>query len=167
MKTTLTLAICAAIGVLAHADTTITISTNVITPAVKRFGIDLAQINYYDSNQQLKEHIHNNPGFEGILYQSIVQIGSGQTTRLLAQAMRDCGSKTEISVIDEHADRTIDSLVTRVTRARFEDVEVQEWIKLGPGDILFCDTSHIFFPGTDVDKLLNEHYNKAFNPKYK
>lgn len=83
MKTTLTLAICAAIGVLAHADTTITISTNVITPAVKRFGIDLAQINYYDSNQQLKEHIHNNPGFEGILYQSIVQIGSGTATNAI------------------------------------------------------------------------------------
>ncbi len=83
MKTTLTLAICAALGALAHADTTITISTNVITPAVKRFGIDLAQINYYDSNQQLKEHIHNNPGFEGILYQSIVQIGSGTATNAI------------------------------------------------------------------------------------
>ena len=86
----------------------------------------------------------------------IVQIGSGQTTRLLAQAVRDCGSKTEISVIDENADRTIDSLVTRVTRARFEDVEVQEWMKLTAGDILVCDTTHIFFPGTDVDKLLTE-----------
>ena len=51
-----------------------------ITSGVKPFGIDLAQINYYDSAQVLKEHVHNNPGFEGILYQSIVQMGAGTAT---------------------------------------------------------------------------------------
>ena len=80
MKTILTLATLAALCALAHADTTITIGTNVVTPTVKHFGMDLAQINYYDSGQVLKEHIHNNPGFEGILYQSIVPIGSGTAT---------------------------------------------------------------------------------------
>ena len=63
-----------------QAATTINITTNICTPAVKHFGIDLGAINYYDSGQMMKELVFANPGFEGLIYQSIVQIGSGTAT---------------------------------------------------------------------------------------
>jgi hypothetical protein len=50
----------------ALADTTITIQTNVVTPGVRRLGLNIAMINYYDSGQLMKELLFNNPGFEGL-----------------------------------------------------------------------------------------------------
>jgi hypothetical protein len=64
----------------AWADTTITISTNVVTPDVRRLGLDIAMINYYDSGQLLKELVFNNPGFEGLLFSSVIQLGAGTAT---------------------------------------------------------------------------------------
>jgi hypothetical protein len=66
-------------GPPARAATTITVSTNVLVPQVKRFGIGLAQHNYYDSAQMMKELLFRNPGFEGQLYQSVVRLGPGGT----------------------------------------------------------------------------------------
>ncbi|MFA6544808.1 MAG: immunoglobulin domain-containing protein [Limisphaerales bacterium] len=66
-------------GAPAHAATTINLSTNVLVPQVKRFGIGLAQHNYYDSAQMMKELLFRNPGFEGQLYQSVVRLGPGGT----------------------------------------------------------------------------------------
>ncbi|MCC6972239.1 MAG: hypothetical protein IT434_18655, partial [Phycisphaerales bacterium] len=72
------LALAAAQG--ARAATTITLSTNVVVPGVRPFGIGLAQVNYYDSGQMMKELLFRNPGFEGLLYQSIVRIGPATAT---------------------------------------------------------------------------------------
>jgi hypothetical protein len=63
-----------------HAVTTIDISTNAAVTAVKRFGINLGYNNYYDSGQMLKELVFNNPGFEGLLFQSAIHIGGGTST---------------------------------------------------------------------------------------
>jgi alpha-L-arabinofuranosidase len=62
------------------AATTIDVSTNVLVPSVKRMGIDFGMINYYDSGQVMKELVFRNPGFEGLLFQSVVAIGSGTAT---------------------------------------------------------------------------------------
>lgn len=64
----------------ARAATTITLSTDVVVPGVRPFGIGLAQVNYYDSGQMMKELLFRNPGFEGLLYQSIVRIGPATAT---------------------------------------------------------------------------------------
>ncbi len=61
------------------ADTVIEVSDTVVRPQVQRFGIGLAQHNYYDSNQMMKELLFRNPGFEGQLFQSVVRLGPGGT----------------------------------------------------------------------------------------
>lgn len=63
----------------ANAATTIEVSGQVLQPGVKRFGIGLAQHNYYDSAQMMKELLFRNPGFEGLLFQSVVRLGPGGT----------------------------------------------------------------------------------------
>ena len=73
----------AALLLLAHltaqAATTIEISGTAIRTNVQRFGINLAQHNYYDSGQMMKELLFRNPGFEGLLFQSVVRLGPGGT----------------------------------------------------------------------------------------
>lgn len=70
-------ALCA--GSVLSAPTNIDVGTAVVQPGVKRFGIGLAQHNYYDSAQMMKELLFRNPGFEGLLYRSVVRLGPGAT----------------------------------------------------------------------------------------
>jgi hypothetical protein len=63
----------------ARAATTIEVADQVLQSGVKRFGIGLAQHNYYDSAQMMKELLFRNPGFEGLLFQSAVRLGPGGT----------------------------------------------------------------------------------------
>lgn len=63
-----------------EAATVINVSTNVAVAAVKRFGIGLAQHNYYDSGQMMKELLFRNPGFEGLLFRSVVRLGTNATS---------------------------------------------------------------------------------------
>jgi hypothetical protein len=67
------------LAALSRADTVINVDNTVLRPGVQRFGIGLAQHNYYDSNQMMKELLFRNPGFEGLLYQSVVRLGQGGT----------------------------------------------------------------------------------------
>ncbi|MCC6355695.1 MAG: hypothetical protein IT577_17535 [Verrucomicrobiae bacterium] len=78
--------LCATASVLALpalSETTITITTNVAVPDARRFGINLGQVNYYDSNQLMKELLYRNPGFEGQMWQSIVPVGSATATNAI------------------------------------------------------------------------------------
>ena len=64
----------------AHADTTINVSSTIQVADVRRFGIDIPQVNYYDSNQLLKDFIFvRNANFEGQIYQSVVRCGPNGT----------------------------------------------------------------------------------------
>jgi hypothetical protein len=63
----------------APAATVINVSTNVAVAGVRRFGIGLAQHNYYDSGQMMKELLFRNPGFEGLLFRSVVRLGTNAT----------------------------------------------------------------------------------------
>ena len=83
----------------------------------------------------------------------IVEVGSGHSTRFLARAVADGGLDTEIVAIDPQPRATlagldIDWIATPVQR-------VAAFPALGPGDILFIDSSHQLKPGSDVDFILN------------
>ncbi|HBJ87720.1 MAG TPA: hypothetical protein DDZ88_28465 [Verrucomicrobiales bacterium] len=65
------------LAALSRADTVINVDNTVLRPGVQRFGIGLAQHNYYDSAQMMKELLFRNPGFEGLLFQSVVRLGPG------------------------------------------------------------------------------------------
>jgi len=68
-----------ALAAFSRADTVIHVDDTVLRTNTRRFGICLAQHNYYDSHQMMKELLFRNPGFEGLLYQSLVRLGPGGT----------------------------------------------------------------------------------------
>jgi hypothetical protein len=73
--------------------TTIEVSNTVTVPAVKRFGVNLGDNNYWDS-PMVKNLFFDNPGFEGLLYRSVVQCASGAAngcTDNLAQSVWPSG----------------------------------------------------------------------------
>src|SRR6266567_555175 len=61
---------------VANAATNIDVSARVGVASVKRFGINLGWMNYYDSGQIMKNLIFRNPGFEGQVYRSIVRVAT-------------------------------------------------------------------------------------------
>jgi len=63
----------------ARAQTDIEVTGETQVAAVRAFGIGLAQHNYYDSAQMMKELLFRNPGFEGLLFQSVVPLGGNGT----------------------------------------------------------------------------------------
>ncbi|HEX2554763.1 MAG TPA: class I SAM-dependent methyltransferase [Microvirga sp.] len=83
----------------------------------------------------------------------IVEIGSGHSTRFLARAVADGGLDTQITCIDPAPRATLQALAVRHVPALLADADPSVFEALGPGDILFIDSSHIAMPGTDVDRL--------------
>ena len=85
--------------------------------------------------------------------QRIIEVGSGHSTRFMAQAIHDGGMRTHLHSIDPEPRREIDAICTEITRATVEGVPRSRFRELAAGDILFVDCSHIAMPGTDVDYL--------------
>lgn len=85
----------------------------------------------------------------------IVEIGSGHSTRFLARAVRDGGLTTSITAIDPAPRADIAGLGVRHERRLLADRD-PVLAQLGPGDILFVDSSHVAMPGTDVDRLVGD-----------
>ncbi|HEX2527125.1 MAG TPA: class I SAM-dependent methyltransferase [Geminicoccus sp.] len=87
----------------------------------------------------------------------IVEIGSGHSTRFLAQAIADAGSPTELHCIDPEPRADIQALPLSHHARRLEELDAQALAALlGPGDILFVDSSHLLVPGGDVDRIVND-----------
>ncbi len=58
------------------APTNIQISSSVLHPSVTRLGINLGDQTYWDSGQMMKNLVFRNPGFEGMVYRSILTCGT-------------------------------------------------------------------------------------------
>jgi predicted O-methyltransferase YrrM len=84
----------------------------------------------------------------------IVEVGSGHSTRFLARAVRDGGLATRLVAIDPNPRATLDPSIEH-HRLPVHRTPADVFAALGPGDILFVDSSHILMPGTDVDFLVN------------
>lgn len=85
----------------------------------------------------------------------IIEIGSGHSTRFMAQAIRDGGLATCLTSIDPVPRRGIDHLCDEVVRTTLDKVDFAVFSELSAGDILFFDGSHIGMPGSDADTLFN------------
>ena len=85
----------------------------------------------------------------------IIEIGSGHSTRFMAQAVRDGGLATRLTSIDPVPRRGIDHLCDEVVRATLDKADLEIFRRLSAGDILFFDGSHIAMPGSDADTLFN------------
>jgi predicted O-methyltransferase YrrM len=84
----------------------------------------------------------------------IVEIGSGHSTRFLAQAVRDGGLATRITCIDPAPRAPLTGLGVDHEARLFGPSDAADAALLDPGDVLFIDSSHVAMPGTDVDRLL-------------
>ncbi len=85
----------------------------------------------------------------------IVEVGSGHSTRFLARAVRDAGAGARMTCIDPAPRAALDGLAVdwRVRLLGPEDLAL--FAALREGDIAFFDSSHLLWPGSDVDVILN------------
>ena len=86
----------------------------------------------------------------------IVEVGSGHSTRFLARAVADGGLDTRILAIDPAPRAPLAGLAVEHKAATLQAVGTAPFTELGPGDILFVDSSHVAMPGTDVDLIANQ-----------
>lgn len=87
----------------------------------------------------------------------IVEIGSGLSTRLAAQAclktQETTGEKPELVAIEPYPAPYLKAGfpgLDRVIESKVQDVDLEFFTSLESGDILFIDSSHVFAEGNDV-----------------
>ena len=79
-----------------------------------------------------------------------VEVGSGQSTKVVARARRDGGLETKITSIDPQPRQEVDALCDRVVRSALEEVDLADCFGgLQAGDIVFFDGSHRVMPNSD------------------
>ena len=83
----------------------------------------------------------------------IVEIGSGHSTRFMAQAVMDGGIATSFTCIDPQPRASIRHLPVQHVATLLDDADPALFAELADGDILFIDSSHVALPGTDCDRL--------------
>jgi hypothetical protein len=86
----------------------------------------------------------------------IVEIGSGNSTKFAAAAIRDEGLATSFTSIDPQPREEIDALCDEVLRAPLERVDQRVFERLQAGDLLFVDSSHRAFTNSDVTTFFLE-----------
>lgn len=89
----------------------------------------------------------------------IVELGSGQTTRVMAQACRENaaqGAEVRLRAFDPFPTAVDDSLpgLDDLVRVKAQDVPDEVFTELGAGDMLFVDTTHTVKIGSDVNHIV-------------
>lgn len=79
----------------------------------------------------------------------VLEIGSGHSTRFLARALAEVGGGRLVAV-DPEPRAALPPGVEHRPRLLGE-AEIALARELGPGDVLFVDSSHLLVPGSDVD----------------
>lgn len=83
----------------------------------------------------------------------VIEVGCGHSTRVTRQAIRDGGLGTILTAIDPWPRADIAEVVDRFEQAALESVAPALFETLGPGDILFIDSSHQVRMSNDVAHL--------------
>lgn len=79
-----------------------------------------------------------------------VEIGSGNSTKVVARAKLDHHLSTKIISLDPSPRAEIDQLADEVIRKPFENTDLNLFAALKSGDIVFVDNSHRIFPNSDA-----------------
>lgn len=106
------------------------------------------------------------PGLDGMLLYSLVrhrapkiflEVGSGNSTKFVRQAIADANLATQIVSIDPHPRASVDRLCDVVIRSPVEELPGAELAKLvATADMLFVDNSHRAFQNSDVTVFFTE-----------
>lgn len=83
----------------------------------------------------------------------LIEIGSGNSTKFARRAIDHFRLRTRLVSIDPQPRAEIDSLCDECHRKRLENCELSLFARLGPGDILFIDSSHRALMNSDVSVL--------------
>lgn len=78
------------------------------------------------------------------------EIGSGCSTLVVARARSDGGLATRIVSVDPQPRHDVDDVCDHVERSPFELVAHRLLAEVGPGDMVFVDSSHRVFTGSDA-----------------
>ena len=84
----------------------------------------------------------------------IVEVGAGYSTRVARRTIDELGLATQLCVIDPKPRVAIDPIVDRFAQKRVEDAVAD--LQLGPGTMLFIDSSHVVRSGGDIPVLFNQ-----------
>lgn len=79
-----------------------------------------------------------------------IEIGSGNSTKVVYKAKKDFNLSTRIISIDPAPRAEIDALADEIIRKPFESIDLSLFSKLKSGDIVFVDNSHRMFPNSDA-----------------
>jgi hypothetical protein len=82
-----------------------------------------------------------------------LEIGSGNSTKVVRRAVRDNGLGTKIVSVDPHPRAEVDALCDEVVRSNMQELPLERFDALQAGDILFMDGSHRVFMNSDVAVL--------------
>ena len=85
----------------------------------------------------------------------IVEVGSGHSTRFLAQGVRDGGLAARLSAIDPRPRASLSGLGVDHVAATVQEAGLAPFADLGPGDFVMVDSSHVLVPGSDADMIIN------------
>ena len=86
---------------------------------------------------------------------TVLEIGSGHSTKIVAQALemnrRESGESSTHVCVEPYEKQWLERLPgVTVLRDKIEHLDLELFEKLGPGDFLFIDSSHIIRPQGDV-----------------
>jgi hypothetical protein len=102
------------------------------------------------------------PGLDGVALYSLValkkpnlfmEIGSGNSTKFARKAITDHCLGTKVISIDPQPRVEIDDLCDEVYRKPVENIDLDTFDRLGPGDILYVDNSHRVFMNSDATAI--------------
>lgn len=80
-----------------------------------------------------------------------IEIGSGNSTKVVRKAIQDGNLNTQITSVDPYPRASIDHLADKVVRMPIEKLnDYSEFSGLEKGDVLFIDNSHRSLPNSDV-----------------
>lgn len=85
-----------------------------------------------------------------------VEIGSGVSTKFARRAVGRHGLRTKLISIDPEPRNAVDQLCDQVIRKPLEHCDPKIFEVLAAGDILFLDSSHRAFQGSDVTVFFTE-----------
>ena len=86
---------------------------------------------------------------------TIIEIGSGHSTRFLIRAINDEKISSNVVCIDPQPRAALRGLDINFMRHPLQKADLKCLPALKKGDILFIDSSHIGVPGSDVDLIVS------------
>lgn len=81
---------------------------------------------------------------------TIIEIGSGNSTKFFRKAILDGQLSTKLISIDPSPRSEIDDIVDEKIRTSITDVSLEIFDNIRPNDFVFLDGSHLVFNGSDI-----------------